>query len=1497
MTGGRNGAFSTTRHEPQVTALWRHHVAISGHIDCAGNPVSVRAVMNVLRRWKSPLQPCWFCLLALLVAGRVCAWQMKQAPLMTQWAALVNTNSPFPEYPRPQLVRSNWLNLNGIWQFQSGATNDSVPVGQTLSSEILVPYPMESAISGIMQYHPFSWYRRMFTVPPAWSGKRIILHLDAVDWQSTVYVNGQSVGTHKGGYDALSYDVTPYLTGSGPQELIVRVYNPVDNGGQPRGKQTLYPGGIMYLSSSGIWQSVWLEPVDASGISTLKIIPDLDNSRLRLTVNTYATNGVSVVATALSNGVVVATATGNPQTELNLPVPNPNLWSPENPFLYDLNVSAVHNGTTNDSVTSYFGMRKVSHQPLNGVPQIMLNNQRYFGMGPLDQGFWPDGLYTAPTDAALAYDLVQTKALGFNLVRKHIKVEPQRWYYWADKLGLIVWQDMPSCNSYTGSPKPIDALQFISELTSMVTNHWNSPCIIMWDVFNEGQGQGDTGQTNTTYLCNLVKALDPSRLVNQASGGNYFGAGDILDNHSYPAPGAPTSTTQAPVDGEYGGIGFQMAGHLWNPALAGGNYVGANTTNDIAAIYDSFANNLVVYKSNLGLNAAIYTQTTDVENECNGLLTYDRVLKPSLALIRASNQKAINARIYLTTVLPTSETSGRTWKYTSTAPASNWYATNFNDSAWSSGPAGFGTAGTPGAVVRTTWNTADIWMRQTFTVGTLTPTQRAQLAFNLYHDEDCELYVNGVLAASASGYATTYVMLPLNTAGQNALIANGTNIIAVHCHQTGGGQGIDVGISKLVLVQNALVLPTDFNGYWTLDETNGTAAADSSGTGNNATVSGATWNSNGKVKGCLSFNGVNNYAQLGNGFGDDFSISFWVKTTQSGGTGQWWQGRGLVDSFLAANANDYGTALSGNSFAFGTGNPDTTLVSAVPINDGAWHQCVATREKATGALNIYVDGNWQAAGTGGTNSLKAAPFLRFGSRQSGVNFFNGNLDDIRIYSRALGSNEVTALFLDSATLAPAPASLTAVAGDSQIALEWSAVPVVTGYDLKRSTTSGGPYSSIARLSGTSYTDTGVVNGGTYYYVVAAINALDDGTNSVEASATPDFFTTLKTWFAANAITGLAHGAAVGNWPDLSGNDNDAVQTNSSQKPTYLTNAMNGLPVVRFNAANSSALSFSRPVQDDFTMLCVFRSTQGISSGTQFYQGAGLVNGEVAGVGNDFGVSLNADGKILAGTGNPDTTLASASGYNNGLQHVLTFKRTAGTGGLALYVDGSLVTTGTAGSQPLTAPGRLVLGAQQTLINFLSGDIAELKIYAVALSDTARAAEESALECKYGIPGAITPPPTPTGLTGTADNRSILLSWPASVGATAYNLSWSTSPAGPFSPLVNNLGANNYEDTRAVNGATNYYQLAAVNGCLTSAGAAAVAVFLPKPVLALASAGGGSMTIAWPGWANDWKLIETASLTPPAIWTPVADVVSSNDGQFSVTVPINSGTRYFRLSAP
>jgi hypothetical protein len=1027
---------------------------------------------------------------------------MKQGPLMTTWAALVDTNNPLPEYPRPQMVRTNWLNLNGIWQFQAGATNDPVPTGQTLSGQILVPYPMESAISGVMQYNPFSWYRRTFTVPSNWSGKRIILHLDAVDWRSTVYVNGQQAGLHKGGYDPISYDITPYLNG-GTNELIVQVYSPQDNGGQPRGKQTLYPGGIMYTSASGIWQPVWLEPVDASGISSLRIIPDVDNSRLRLTVNCYAASGVTVTATTLSNGVTLNTVSGAPQTELDIPITNPVLWSPDNPFLYGLQISTTHSGVTNDMVTSYFGMRKISLQTVSGVPQIYLNNQPYFEIGPLDQGFWPDGIYTAPTDAALEYDLQIEKALGFNAVRKHIKVERQRWYYWADKIGLMVWQDMPSCNSYTGNPNPppVDPLAFIAELSAMVTNHWNSPSIVMWDIFNEGQGEAGSGngvgQTNTAYLVNLVKTLDPSRLVNQASGGNYFGVGDVLDAHSYPDPGDPFSSTQAPVDGEFGGIAWHVPGHLWNAAQAGTGYLLASSLDNFATLYDGYINEAIGFKppANGGLNAAIYTQITDVENECNGLMSYDRLVKPNMDRIYSSNLKAITGRGTVTPVVPTSQVVPQTWQYTTNTPASNWYATNFNASGWSIGAAGFGTPD-PGVTPNTTWNTPGyIYLRRTFNPGSLTLQQLHNLGFTTYHDEDVAIYINGVAAGSASGYSTTYINLPMTPQAQAAIIPNGTNLLAVSCDQTVGGQFIDVGISALQLIANTFTVPTDEIGYWPLDATNGTVAVDATGDGYNGTVSGAMWNPNGKVNGCLSFNGVNNFVRITNPVSADFSIVFWVKTTQNAGTGQWYNGAGLVDGDYPGSANDFGTALVGGQFAFGIGNPDTTILSTSAINDGNWHQCVATRVQFTGALNLYVDGNLQATGAGNTNSLNASSVLMFGQIASGGGYFNGSLDEIQIFNRALGNNEVTALYNNGAlpqtppTILLPPASLTLFVGGLA---SFSAQAV--GGNLSYQWNFGGQSIAGATNNTLILTNVAVSNAGNYSIVVS--NAAGVASNSV-----------------------------------------------------------------------------------------------------------------------------------------------------------------------------------------------------------------------------------------------------------------------------------------------------------------------------------------------------------------------------------------------------------------
>ncbi|HKW30231.1 MAG TPA: LamG-like jellyroll fold domain-containing protein, partial [Verrucomicrobiae bacterium] len=1327
----------------------------------------------------------WLCILELILipTDKTVAWQMQQGPLMTRWAALVDTNSPLPEYPRPQMVRTNWMNLNGIWQFQSGATNDPVPAGQTLSSQILVPYPMESAISGVMQYYAFAWYRRTFTVPSAWGGKRIILHLDAVDWQATVYVNGQKVGVHKGGYDPISYDITSYLNG-GTNELIVNVYSPEDSGSQPRGKQTLYPGGIMYTSSSGIWQPAWLEPVDASGINHLQIVPDVDNSRVRLTVNTYATSGVTVVATVSANGAAINTVTGNPQTELDIPVPHPNLWSPENPFLYDLQVSTIHNGVTNDSVTSYFGMRKISIQMVNGVPKILLNNQPCFEMGPLDQGFWPDGIYTAPTDAALEYDLQLEKALGFNAVRKHIKVERQRWYYWADKLGVMVWQDMPSCNSYTGNPNPppVDPLDFIAELSAMVTNHWNHPCIVMWDIFNEGQGEAGSGngvgQTNTAYLVNLVKTLDPSRLVNQASGGSYFGVGDVLDSHSYPDPGDPFSSTQAPVDGEFGGIAWHVTGHLWNPSQAGTSYLLASSLDNFASLYDGYINEAINFKSpaNGGLNAAIYTQITDVENECNGLMTYDRLVKPDMDRIYSSNLKAITGQMTETSVVPASQVVPQTWRFTTNTPAANWYATNFDDSGWNTGSAGFGTPD-PNVTPNTTWNSPGyIYLRRTFNPGSLSLQQINDLGFTTYHDEDVAIYINGVSAGSAAGYSTAYVSLPMSQQAQAAIIPNGTNHLAVSCYQSTGGQFIDVGISDQQLVANTFTVPTDEIGHWPLDATSGTVAVDATGDGYDGTVSGATWNPNGKVNGCLSFNGLNNDVQIADPVGDDFSIVFWVKTTQTtGGTGQWYNGTGLVDGNYSGVANDFGTALLGSQLAFGVGNPDTTILSTSPINDGNWHQCVATRVQATGVINLYVDGNLQATGTGNTNALNASSFLTFGQIESGGGYFNGNLDEVEIFNRALGNHEVAALYSNGAfpqttpVILQPPASQTVFEGGT--ASFWAQA---VGGNLSYQWDFNG--SPIDGATNNTFILTNVTSSAAGTYSIVVANAAGSVTNSVTLTmATLPPATLLHRYSfvrdASDSI-GNANGTIVAPNGGTAASINHGLTLYGGGGPGYSGYVTLPAGILTNTASVTVECWVTQSAQNNWAEIWNFGNSQ-----SQYF---GLI---------PYPVNNNNNMSLAVRNGAEYDAFSGIQFPNNSEQYIVaTFN--AASLVASLYTNGQLIASVTAPNSSYT-PGTYGSGSGGTLNNYLGqdpfpdlqfqGTIYELRIWNGVVSPLYLAVSAAA------GPGMVATNLTPVSLTVMAPNSSMGAGFTQQVLATG---NFSSVSGVPVTGFVTNWSSSN-----------------------------------------------------------------------------------------------------------
>nr|WP_243864355.1 sugar-binding domain-containing protein [Paenibacillus castaneae] len=533
--------------------------------------------------------------------------------IKSPWAEDVDKDNVLPEYPRPQLVRDKWLNLNGEWEFESGSKQKTVPTGKKLSETILVPFAVESQLSGLERQEEEMWYKRQFTLPADWKNQNIQLHFGAVDFEATVYVNGHEVGKHQGGYTGFSFDITDQLV-AGPNELIVHVKDPTDDGGYTIGKQRKEPEGIWYTSISGIWQTVWLEPTAAASIEKLDMTPDLahDSLKLMVTGNAGVTNE-TVEAIVLKEGKEVARAAGAVGQQLAIQIPNPRLWWPDDPFLYDLKVNLVNGSNHVDEVTSYFGMRDIKLGKVDGITRPLINGKFIFQMGPLDQGYWPDGLYTAPTDEALKFDIDAVKRLGMNMIRKHMKVESDRWYYWADKLGVVVWQDQVSKFGDTSDNRA----HLEKEFKEMIDQFRNHPSIVVWTVFNEGWGQYDTER-----LTNWAMNYDPTRLINNASGWTDKNSGHLIDIHSYPAPDSPKPTdTRAAVLGEYGGLGLKVPGHEWNSNVF--SYEEQENVAKLTDRYVSFINQMKVMKKS-GLSAAVYTQTTDVEMEINGLLSYDR---------------------------------------------------------------------------------------------------------------------------------------------------------------------------------------------------------------------------------------------------------------------------------------------------------------------------------------------------------------------------------------------------------------------------------------------------------------------------------------------------------------------------------------------------------------------------------------------------------------------------------------------------------------------------------------------------------------------------------------------------------------------------------------------------------------------------------------------------------------------------------------------------------
>ena len=610
----------------------------------------------------------------LAVAGTLSAqsWAPAGNRIKTKWAEEVSPTNAHPEYPRPQMLRPEWKSLNGLWDYAVTPKSEARP--KTFDGKILVPFAIESSLSGVgkaLTPDDALWYSTSFSVPSNWKGKRLILNFDAVDWKAEVFVNDIKVGSHTGGYTRFSLDVTPYVK-NGSNSLVVRVEDASDNDFQPRGKQVKDPRGIWYTSVSGIWQSVWIEPVAPAHITDYNVVSSVADKAINVTVDAAGVQEGDVVKVfLLDGGIGYSTETANaakpaadgmysvlasgmavPGGTVTLNVRNPKLWSPESPYIYGLDIQILRAGKVIDRVAAYAPMREVSAYRKNGNTLLMgLNGEGLFQLGPLDQGWWPDGLYTAPTDEALKFDIQKTKDFGFNMIRKHVKVEPDRWYYYCDQLGMIVWQDMPSFavskkwgmyyygegEDWPASPEA--KANYYKEWGEILNQFKKFQCIAVWVPFNEAWSQFDTKD-----VVAFTKRTDPTRLVNQSSGGSWEeGVGDILDNHHYPYPAFRMwDKNMINVLGEYGGIGFPVQGHLWQADKNWG-YVQYKSGDEVLAEYADFAEQLKQLIKQ-GCSAAVYTQTTDVEIEVNGLMTYDRkVIKMDENKLRAVNEGIIKS--------------------------------------------------------------------------------------------------------------------------------------------------------------------------------------------------------------------------------------------------------------------------------------------------------------------------------------------------------------------------------------------------------------------------------------------------------------------------------------------------------------------------------------------------------------------------------------------------------------------------------------------------------------------------------------------------------------------------------------------------------------------------------------------------------------------------------------------------------------------------------------
>ncbi|MHC4995429.1 MAG: glycoside hydrolase family 2 protein [Planctomycetota bacterium] len=753
------------------------------------------------------LAPAFGALIVMAIVASPAVADYKPAPstLLSPWAAEVSPINALPDYPRPQMVREDWVNLNGLWDYALTPKDAARP--SEMDGRILVPFAIESALSGVKKTVGADqrlWYRRDFEAPEAREGDRTLLHFGAVDWHATVFVNGKGVGQHKGGYDPFTFDITGALKKAGPQELVVSVWDPTDKGLQARGKQVSEPAGIWYTAVTGIWQTVWLETVPAGSIARLKITPDVDAGTLNLMVEGRGdTKGVAVRAVATIGGRPVEVQRGRLGKNIELTIDDARLWSPDDPFLYDLEVSLLRGRKLVDRVESYFGMRKIElGKDSRGFTRFMLNDEPLFQYGPLDQGWWPGGLYTAPTDAALRYDLEVTKRLGFNMLRKHVKVEPARFYYHCDTLGILVWQDMPNGNYRKTEPdnlrvaaeSPVDAdrpkasaRQFEAEWKSVIETLYGAPSIIMWVPFNEGWGQYDTAR-----IARYTRSLDPTRLVNSASGWTDRGVGDMIDVHIYPGPGMePAEEKRASVLGEFGGLGWPIEQHLWG---SNRNW-GYRTYYSREELNREYANLLKPMPGLLakGLTAAIYTQTTDVEGEVNGLMTYDRkVVKFDEDAMNKLHDALYAEPAMAKTLLADSEFKPSKWRVTQEKVKGDWKAPGFDDSTWDQKVAPFAGANGSFFIPKgTVWHGKEMLMRKSFELDTVPDSLYLKAFCNL---DVGDIFLNGKLVLQLEDRSKRHYR-HYNLSRHVGVLKPGKNTLAVRVERkTPGPRNIDVGL-------------------------------------------------------------------------------------------------------------------------------------------------------------------------------------------------------------------------------------------------------------------------------------------------------------------------------------------------------------------------------------------------------------------------------------------------------------------------------------------------------------------------------------------------------------------------------------------------------------------------------------------------------------------------------------------------------------------------------